>query len=424
MITVDVEGKQVEFPDGTHPVIIERAIKAHFYPQKQPSTTSQMLNAPQKEYTTGLGHILNAVGWPEERMRAVLTEPRRALRIGQEMGMYSPKPPAEVESENRILGTVGKGVASLIPYKSSIQGAVLGQIGPVYHGSPYKFTKFENKAIGTGEGAQAFGHGHYLSEVPEVGKSYAMAKGVKLGDLEITPKSMWFDPLNRVVRGEEGWNEKTITKSLEDTIANWGKESRIGKESGKILEKIKLGEKPTEGGNLYEATIHKGKQPSEYTFLEWDKPLKDQPQNVKNAIKKLGIDFNAEYPGLTNVKFEDRLGSLLYDALGQGEMASKRLREVGISGIKYPTGSLSGMKDTGKYNYVVFNPENITIEKIGGKAVVPRVETGTSVSVRGKQGVINEVNPDGTVSVGFRDGSMAEVRMNDITVGTERRAVK
>lgn len=32
-----------------------------------------------------------------------------------------------------------------------------------YHGSPYDFSKFSNEAIGTGEGAQAHGLGHYTA---------------------------------------------------------------------------------------------------------------------------------------------------------------------------------------------------------------------------------------------------------------------
>ena len=42
----------------------------------------------------------------------------------------------------------------------------------VYHGSPHKFDKFDMSKIGTGEGAQAYGHGLYFAESPEVAKSY------------------------------------------------------------------------------------------------------------------------------------------------------------------------------------------------------------------------------------------------------------
>ena len=56
----------------------------------------------------------------------------------------------------------------------------MGMINPLqiraFHGSPYRFQKFSNEAVGTGEGAQAFGYGHYLTESPEVAKYYATAK--------------------------------------------------------------------------------------------------------------------------------------------------------------------------------------------------------------------------------------------------------
>ncbi len=251
MITVDVEGKQVEFPDGTNPSVIEGAIKTHFYPQNKPASTSQILKAPDKEYTTGLGHILNAVGWPEERMKAVLSEPRRALKMGKEMGMYSPKPMEEIEAENRILGTVGSAVSSMIPYKSSVTNAVMGGIN------------WRN-------------HPKLVADA----KLAAKKAGVRVDNLE-------------------------------------------------------------------------------YVGLQSFQPMSNDAMHLWNVKDPKSPQFESTIAGPT---FQLK-----------------------------PKGNL---------------------------------EIGTSVSVRGKQGVINEVNPDGTVSVGFKDGSMAEVGMNEITVGTERRAVK
>ena len=43
----------------------------------------------------------------------------------------------------------------------------------VWHGSPYKFTKFDASKIGTGEGNQVYGHGIYVAENPNVAKQYA-----------------------------------------------------------------------------------------------------------------------------------------------------------------------------------------------------------------------------------------------------------
>jgi hypothetical protein len=43
--------------------------------------------------------------------------------------------------------------------------------------------------------------------------------------------------------------------------------------------------------------------------------------------------------------------------------ASEFLKRNGIDGIKYHAGSLSGMKSD-KFNYVVFDPEDIAIEAV------------------------------------------------------------
>ena len=42
-----------------------------------------------------------------------------------------------------------------------------------YHGSPYDFNKFSNEAIGTGEGAQAHGLGHYAAKQKNIAENYA-----------------------------------------------------------------------------------------------------------------------------------------------------------------------------------------------------------------------------------------------------------
>mgnify|MGYP000217934532 CR=1 FL=1 len=41
-----------------------------------------------------------------------------------------------------------------------------------WHGSPHKFDKFSMDNIGTGEGAQAYGHGLYFADSEDVAKGY------------------------------------------------------------------------------------------------------------------------------------------------------------------------------------------------------------------------------------------------------------
>ncbi len=246
-----------------------------------------------------------------------------------------------------------------------------------FHGSPYKFSKFENKAIGTGEGVQAFGYGHYVSDSEEVANQYARN-------------------LAKTKKADEIVNKHYTGKGTPESI-----EPRV-----------------------YETTIHKGKQPSEYTYLEWDKPIsKEHWEVINKQTKKEGIDLSkpegiTESTGTSGfydwkeIKTVGGLIDFLGNKLGgytpKGKQSvSDFLQRAGFSGIKYPTGSLSkgwsfkeimGKKEgefdiwqvkdandnviksfTGPnsrkesaeffrknqpYNYVVFNPEDITIESV------------------------------------------------------------
>ena len=60
-------------------------------------------------------------------------------------------------------------------------GGLAGAI-KAYHGSPRAepFTHFSSEFMGSGEGAQAFGKGHYLAENPNIAKSYAEMRGPML----------------------------------------------------------------------------------------------------------------------------------------------------------------------------------------------------------------------------------------------------
>ena len=66
--------------------------------------------------------------------------------------------PAQVQAAQRALADYGA--------QSGMAAAT------VWHGSPHKFDKFDSSKIGTGEGAQAYGHGLYLAESPDVARTY------------------------------------------------------------------------------------------------------------------------------------------------------------------------------------------------------------------------------------------------------------
>jgi hypothetical protein len=73
-----------------------------------------------------------------------------------------------------------------------------------FHGSPHRFDRFDMSRIGTGEGAQAYGHGLYFSEAEDVARVYrdTLSRGRGPGtmyevNLRVDPNRMidWRAPL-------------------------------------------------------------------------------------------------------------------------------------------------------------------------------------------------------------------------------------
>jgi hypothetical protein len=124
------------------------------------------------------------------------------------------------------------------------------------------------------------------------------------------------------------------------------------------------------GKYIYKATLHKGKDPSEYVYLDWDKPV--GLNKYKKAIKQAQSD-GIRAKGAALIPFSENLtGNRLYADIVDGyrrikadnpqREASLFLKRAGIDGIRYPSGSLSGGSGQGK-NYVVFDENAITIEE-------------------------------------------------------------
>lgn len=198
-----------------------------------------------------------------------------------------------------------------------------------YHGSPHEFEEFDPAFIGTGEGAQAYGHGLYFAENEDVAKQYRDSLG------QPTP----------IVGGKDLFN---ISPSAAYTLIahNGDIESAIEhhrtSEYGtpKIAETLEsLRGQPVElrkGGHMYEVRIDA--HPEKH-MLDWDKPLNEQ--QAYNLVRKHwedrfgDPDIVAERIGIG----EESTGRDLYEALSGGQRkqkeASKMLSDLGVRGIRY-----------------------------------------------------------------------------------------
>ena len=246
--------------------------------------------------------------------------------------------------------------------------ALLSMIPGVFHGSPYKFNKFSMNKVNTGEGSQAFGYGLYFAENPATGTIY-----------------------KEVLAPVDG-NDLTRGKSY-----------------------------------LYEADLDVDRK----KLMDWDAPLKDQPENVQKALAPyandytssdvdaieaiedfLDTDYAKSFPNATDVKrakqildppddllesidasewlkseMEKGTKSSFFNLLGDSTkagtiyermsrklknnyFASKKLSEEGVPGIKY-WDQESRVEGKGTRNFVIFDDKNVKIKSRNGESLLP-----------------------------------------------------
>jgi hypothetical protein len=286
---------------------------------------------------------------PQEMVaNAMLDRNQQANRLGipQQMGAFAnslgmvPTPQQEALQEPLIspetygIGTMLKKAAPMLP----------GALGmTVFHGSPHKFDKFDMSKIGTGEGAQAFGHGLYFAESPATAKAYA--DSVK----DMTSVNAINDELTRLSRVMDN-----------DSAGGYRQfKSQVGEQAAKQYDelmdrKMKTWDKP---GNMYKVDLP---DESIAKMLDWDKPLSQQP-HVMQALKRLGVSVPDNTTGGQLMSGNFLKG--LSDSNGIVLRPEEALRTKGIPGVRYLDGG-SRTAGKGSSNYVVFDD---TLPKIVGK---------------------------------------------------------
>jgi hypothetical protein len=249
-----------------------------------------------------------------------------------------------------------------------------------YHGTPHQVDRFDTARIGTGEGSQAYGWGLYFAGSKEVAEYYRKTLsgrniGFRAGKLEFRhdTKGGWINTQTgeeyggtiieqiisetysfiknpdhkNIINGKPymEWIERTVP-FLNDPIAL------------QIFEAVKTNDTELikDAGHLYEVDI-----PDDNELLDWDKPLSEQPVQVRSSIETL----IKENPVLDYV-FSDRQsisGMQFYrgivEQFGTDRAVSNALNGVGIKGIRY-LDNASRASGHGFCNYVIFDDSVIS----------------------------------------------------------------
>lgn len=322
-----------------------------------------------------------------------------------------------------------------------------------YHGSPHDFERFDLGKIGTGEGAQVYGHGLYFAENPDVARSYRMNADSRFNRMttgSMTPRQEFAFDI-----ADNGGSEMDIISNL---ARKYGE--NISFEEAQQLAKEALSKR----GVLYNVSLDV--EPHE--LLDWDKPLSEQSPEVQAALAKLGIltketpenavrdraralqnahglddeqaiqqtyhDLQTEmraaldagddaaYDRLIDMDYAIRqwwdsgtmaasatgidpsAGALLQEferslvgpstTMGQRNpaAASDALREAGIPGIRYLDQGSRGQGE-GASNYVIFDDSKITITHKNGEPVTKQERTDALEQMHTEQEAAQEGTP-------------------------------
>lgn len=175
--------------------------------------------------------------------------------------------------------------------------------GPIraYHGSPHDFERFDLSKIGTGEGAQVYGHGLYFAENEGVARGYRDALKGKVSN---------------PARNEQ---LRVLAQQMSDyeIPGTYRKYSDPrGYELAKQYDAL-MAERAADKGKIYEVNINA--DPAH--FLDWDKPIQQQPRGQEL--------LQQHYPGAFGLDQNDFRNAL------RSESFAKSAKEAGIPGIKY-----------------------------------------------------------------------------------------
>jgi len=348
--------------------------------------------------TDNLGTLVNAQGLPttkEIQDFLPLKPTTYEGKLAQKLGEFVPVNPTPIaKGAVAIAKPVGKAMGEQAYRMTEDMLQKQGMMPSIvaYHGTPHNIEgAFDISKVGTGEGAQAYGHGMYYAENPNVATAY---KNI-LSKPEFTKTAEGVELRGQLPRMlEESYSELIAKNGIQQT--NYGDVTDIvgqrldrqmkdalkandmdwyNKTADMKIDLARFKENPPPNvGNLYKVDI-----PDEYVpkMLDWDKPLSKQPKEVQEALAKYEPDT---YSPKGNDYDANEQGQMIYNRIAGIEnvrnpnpqsgniKATNKLNELGIKGIRYLDQGSRG-KEKGSSNFVVFDPKEVKILEKNSKPV-------------------------------------------------------
>ena len=307
-----------------------------------------------------LGEIFSAGNVAKRKLTDLLGNP--VLSAQQFMGNLNDR----ARNLNEMTSAAAREGMDYGPASQRLAGLMADAYNPmgitVYHGSPYKFNKFDSSKIGTGEGTAAYGRGLYVAQAPETARSYqAMANNpTARRQQKNRPEEVTLDAIIMT-------NAKQFADGDVNTLADVIKRKPAAfSQPEKLLQRIEQYEDNRPPSFFYEIDL-----PDEQIakMISYENPV---PEDVRKRLSAAAMEKFGT--GVT-----DTSGELLYKELTKqfklsGSLnpeadASEFLRSQGIPGMSHlDAGSRTRTQGEGTQNFVVFpgNEDLLTILKRNG----------------------------------------------------------
>ena len=317
------QAKRSQYVDDmtAHPSDLEKAVQDQFGMQ------------PNMDRGALLPYKSKDKGWVAPEVAYQLAKLLASPSVAMHGGNISPQ--EAIESANTLSGFMTP--AGLLSKPSPAMARM-----NVYHGSPHKFDAFDASKIGTGEGAQAYGHGLYLAENPKVAQEYADALGKEVllkGKPAYQAKTGAVAADLPVSSGAAGhlrmndWDLQKALKTAEDDFVETGDQwfAKVHKE----LSTLNPSDIQVNRGQMYKVDL-----PDEMIarMLDWDKPLSQQPKEAQQPLRDMWIKAKKSFSGID--PNADPTASQIHHLYqqhrgGNSAAVADELRNAGIPGIRY-----------------------------------------------------------------------------------------
>jgi hypothetical protein len=216
----------------------------------------------------------------------------------------------------------------------------------VFHGSPAKFNRFDRTKIGSGEGAQAYGYGHYAAEKQDIAKGYqsTLTKDVVVPAQRALEKAG--GDIDAAIKKASQEAQRLQSLELTPQTGAAKRDQLLSSELSKIeeLNRYKQGGEWS-SGNLYEIDIPDDQIAK---MLDFDKPLASQSPEIQALAKQYGL-LDADHMG----------GDLIAAMDAKLPAGAEAMRQSGVPGIRYldqPSRDINqnyvvNIKDFGGYDF-------------------------------------------------------------------------